>query len=48
MDECIEAYQGLMKTVFEVKSSWLPISWTGQIKAQFDSNKLRQPVEEVV
>jgi hypothetical protein len=41
VDECISAYSDMMKTVFEEKSSRLPISWTGRVKAQFDSNKLK-------
>lgn len=48
VDECISAYSGLMKTVFEEKSSWLPISWTGRTKAQFDSKRLRNAIEEVI
>ncbi|KAI9776224.1 MAG: hypothetical protein M1816_005406, partial [Peltula sp. TS41687] len=48
VDECIVAYSDLMKMVFEKKSSWLPISWTGRIKSQFDSERLKAAVEEVI
>ena len=48
VEACIAAYRELMESVFEAKSSWLPIGWSGKTKAQFDSNKLRKAIEEVV
>jgi Patatin-like phospholipase len=48
VDECISAYNELMKAVFEEKSSWLLVSWMGRTTAQFDSNKLRSAIEEVI
>jgi len=48
VDECISAYTDLMKTVFDEKSSWLPMSWTGMVKAQFDSKKLKNAIDEAV
>jgi hypothetical protein len=48
VDACIESYSELMKTVFEEKSSWLPIGWGGKMKAQFDSAKLKSAVENVI
>ena len=48
VDECISAYSELMKAVFGEKSSSLPPSWTGRTKAQFDSEKLKNAIEEVV
>jgi Patatin-like phospholipase len=48
VDECISAYNKLIKAVFEEKSSWLPLSWLGRITAQFDSNKLKSVIEEVI
>ena len=48
VDECVSAYNGLIKTVFDEKSSLLPISWTGRTKAQFDSEKLKHAIEEVI
>jgi hypothetical protein len=48
VDECISAYSALMKAVFDEKSSWLPIGWTGRIKAQFDSKRLKNAIEEVI
>ena len=48
VDECVSAYSKLMESVFEDKSSWLPISWTGRIKAQFDSTRLKNAIEEVI
>jgi hypothetical protein len=48
VDACIAAYSELMKAVFKEESSWLPISWRGNVKARFDSAKLRSAVEDVV
>ncbi|OSS48939.1 hypothetical protein B5807_06739 [Epicoccum nigrum] len=48
VEACIVAYEELMKAVFETKSSWLPISWSAQTKAQFDSGKLRNAIEKVI
>jgi hypothetical protein len=48
VDECVSAYSKLMESVFEEKSSWLPISWTGRTKAQFDSTRLKKAIEEVI
>jgi len=48
VDECITAYSKLMKAVFVEKSSRLPISWKGKVKAQFDSGKLKGAVEDVI
>jgi hypothetical protein len=48
VDECIAAYTGLMKTVFETKSGWLPAGWTGKIKSRFDAAKLESAIEEVI
>jgi len=48
VEECILAYSQLMKAVFDEKSSWLPFSWSGSTKAQFDSNRLKKAIEEVV
>lgn len=48
VDACIAAYSTLMKTVFEEKSSRLPISWRGKVKAQFDSAKLKSAIEDVI
>ncbi|KAF2004693.1 FabD/lysophospholipase-like protein [Amniculicola lignicola CBS 123094] len=48
VDACITAYEELMKSVFEDKSSWLPVDWLGRTKPQFDSGKLRKAIEKVV
>jgi hypothetical protein len=47
-ETCIAAYEELMKSVFEAKSSRLPVGWSGKTKAQFDSDKLRKVIEKVV
>jgi hypothetical protein len=48
VDECVSAYVELMKTVFDEKSSWLPVSWAGRTKAQFNSKRLNNTIEEVI
>ncbi|RYO26426.1 hypothetical protein AA0113_g12484 [Alternaria arborescens] len=48
VDACIASYSELMKTVFEEKSSWLPVSWSGKVKARFDSAKLKCAVEDAI
>ncbi|MCJ1306925.1 hypothetical protein MMC25_000569 [Agyrium rufum] len=48
VEACIIAYEELMKSVFEAQSNWLPIGWTGNTKARFDSVKLRKAIENVV
>ena len=48
VEACIAAYEELMKSIFEVKPSWSPVSWSGKTKARFDSDKLRKAIEKVV
>jgi hypothetical protein len=48
VDECITAYTGLMKTVFERKSSRFPASLTGKIKSRFDGTRLETAIKEVI
>jgi hypothetical protein len=48
VDACIAAYSELMKAVFQKESSWLPVGWSGKVKARFDSAKLRSAVDEVI
>jgi len=48
VDECITAYTGLMKTVFEKKRLRLPIDWKGKTKSRFDAAKLESAVKEVI
>lgn len=48
VDACIAAYSELMKTVFEEKSSWLPVSWSGKVQARFDSAKLKSAIEDAI
>ncbi len=48
VDECISAYSELMESVFGGKSSRLPMSWTGGTKAKFDSEKLKNAIEDVI
>jgi hypothetical protein len=48
VDECITAYTGLMKNVFETQNSWRPADWSGKIRAKFDTAKLEMAIREVI
>ena len=48
VDACIASYSELMKAVFEKKSSWLPLSRRGKVKARFDSMRLKSAVDEAI
>ncbi|CAO2649239.1 Nn.00g066240.m01.CDS01 [Neocucurbitaria sp. VM-36] len=48
VEECITAYNNLMKTVFKQKSSWRPFGLRGNLKPKFDSEILRSAIEEVL
>ena len=48
VDDCISAYKKVMESVFGEKPSWLPIGWTGGIKARFDSTRLKNAIEDVI
>ncbi|KAJ5729684.1 Acyl transferase/acyl hydrolase/lysophospholipase [Penicillium malachiteum] len=48
VDECIEAYRELMESVFSEKSRRIALDWSGNIKAQYDSQKLRAAIENVI
>ncbi|KAI9863870.1 MAG: hypothetical protein M1813_003522 [Trichoglossum hirsutum] len=48
IDECIEAYRGLMKTVFEKRRSLLSLRLNGNIKAQFSSKALETAIKQVI
>lgn len=48
VDECISAYNRLIKTVFEEKAHKTPFSWLGRVQSRFDSGKLKTAIEEVI
>lgn len=48
VDECITAYNRLIKAVFEEKALWTPFGWTGQVRSRFDSAKLKAAIDEVI
>jgi len=48
IEECITAYNSLMKTVFSDKFNKLPVSLMGDIKPQFDSATLERAINEVI
>ncbi len=47
-EECTSEYSKFMEFVFGERSSWLPIGWTGQTKAQFDSMRVKNTIEEFI
>jgi len=48
IDECISAYSELMHSIFGEKVNSLPVDWTGNIQAQYDSKKLKSAIEHVI
>ena len=48
VDECITAYNNIIKKVFGEKLNKLPINWKGDIKPQFDSIILENAIKAVV
>lgn len=48
VDECIIAYNQLMKSVFSEKINNLPVDWSGNIKAQYDSRRLKAAIQDVI
>lgn len=48
VDDCIQAYSQLMSSVFSEKANSLPVGWSGNIKAQYESKKLRTAIEDVI
>ncbi|KAF7589700.1 hypothetical protein BBP40_003947 [Aspergillus hancockii] len=47
VDECINTYIKLIRTIFERKSRW-PISLSGNVKSQFNAMKLKDAIKEVI
>ncbi|KAJ5316420.1 hypothetical protein N7476_006727 [Penicillium atrosanguineum] len=48
IDECIAAYSELMHLIFGQKMNNLPVDWAGNIRAQYDSTKLKHAIEHVI
>lgn len=48
VDECISAYTELMGTVFDKKLRSRRLSISGDVQAQFDSQRLRAAIESVI
>ena len=48
VDECIAAYSDLAEAVFSQKKSRLPFNFKGKVKAQFDSSKLENAIQETI
>ena len=48
VDECILAYNRLIESVFKDKNSAFGFTGLGKVKAKFNSNKLKDAIQEVV
>jgi predicted acylesterase/phospholipase RssA len=48
IDQCIKAYNQLMKFIFSEKINNLPVGWSGNIQAQYDSRRLKSAIEDVI
>ncbi|KAJ5675273.1 Acyl transferase/acyl hydrolase/lysophospholipase [Penicillium maclennaniae] len=48
IEECISAYSELMHLIFGQKLNNLPVDWAGNIRAQYDSTKLKHAIGHVI
>lgn len=48
VDECIKACKVLMGSIFGSKAYYFPISRTGNVYAQYDSEKVKAAIEKVL
>lgn len=48
VDECIKVYEELMRSIFGLKAHRLPISASANIKAQYDSKRVKTAIEKVL
>jgi hypothetical protein len=48
IDGCILAYTQLINSVFGEKVNSIPVDWSGNIRPQYDSRKLRAAIENVI
>ncbi len=48
VDKCIKFYSILIKTVFEQRSSWLPISLSSNIRTWYSSRVLKGTIKVVL
>lgn len=48
VDECIDAYSELMESVFGERISHIPVDWSFNIRAKFDSKRLKAAIEHVI
>lgn len=48
VDECIDAYTELMESVFGERISHIPVDWSFNIRAKFDSKRLKAAIEHVI
>ncbi|KAJ6014335.1 Acyl transferase/acyl hydrolase/lysophospholipase [Penicillium herquei] len=48
VDECIGAYRELIESVFSEKARKIALDWSGNVKAQYDSQRLRAAIEQVI
>lgn len=48
IDECLKAYNHLMTFIFSEKINNLPVGWSGNIQAKYDSRRLKSAIEDVI
>ena len=48
IDECIQAYEELMGSIFGSKAHWSKLSMSANVNAQYDSKKVRTAIEKVL
>jgi hypothetical protein len=48
IDECILAYTQLINSVFGEKVNNIPVDWSGKIRPQYDSQRLKAAIQNVI
>ncbi|KAF3391629.1 hypothetical protein F1880_007909 [Penicillium rolfsii] len=48
VDECIQSYTSLINSVFGEKVNNIPVDWSGNIRPQYDSQRLKAAIQNVI
>jgi len=48
VDECIKAYTGMFKDIFEKKKHAFSVNFRGNLQGKFDSDVLKESIKKIV
>lgn len=48
VQDCIDTYSTLIKTIFEKKKSSFSVDWRGNVKGKFSSQLLKSAIDRVI